>query len=148
MKCPYCATNETKVVDKRNKDDEGIIRRRRECLKCHKRFTTYERIENVDLNVVKKDGSTQQFSREKLKKSIRKSFSRENVGMGVVSKMVDEIEMNLLNRDSTEIDSTEIGKMVLEKLKDIDLVAYMRFASVYKDFKSLEDFRSELKKLL
>lgn len=147
MKCPYCGSQNTKVVDKRDKCDEGITRRRRECLECEKRFTTYERIENVDLTVLKKDGSTQQYDRAKLQKSISKSVDLEKVSEEKVEQVVDEIEMKLLNMDSIEVKSDEIGRLVLEHLKDLDQIAYMRFASVYKDFRTLEQFKKELQSL-
>lgn len=147
MKCPYCGSVNTKVVDKRDKCDEGITRRRRECLGCSKRFTTYERIENVDLNVLKKDGSTQQYDRGKLKKSITKSVDTEKITDDQIEKVVDDIEMKLLNKDSTEVRSEEIGVMVLDHLRDLDQIAYMRFASVYKDFRTLEQFKEELQSL-
>lgn len=147
MKCPYCASTNSKVVDKRNKE-EGIIRRRRECLKCSKRFTTYERVENVDLTVVKKDGTHEQYSREKLTKGVRKAVTNAELNMDQISSMVDDIEMHLLSMESTEINSSEIGMLVLERLKKLDPLGYMRFASVYKDFQSLEQFRDELDELL
>lgn len=147
MKCPYCGSTGSKVVDKRNKD-EGIIRRRRECLDCYKRFTTYERVENVDLSVVKKDGTVEQYDREKLTKGIRKAVTQAELNVEQITRMVDDIEMHLLNDESTEIKSTEIGKMVLDRLKKLDPLGYMRFASVYKDFHSLKDFKKELDKLV
>lgn len=147
MKCPYCGSSDTKVVDKRDKTDEGVIRRRRECLGCYKRFTTYERVENVDLNVVKKDGIIEQFSREKLIKSIRKAATSRELDATQITRMVDDIEMNLLHKESTQVKSSEIGKLVLERLKKLDPVGYMRFASVYNDFRSLGDYQEELDKL-
>lgn len=147
MKCPYCASTRSKVVDKRNKD-EGIVRRRRECLDCYKRFTTYERVENVDLHVLKKDGALEQYSREKLTKGIRKAVTNAELNMDQITRMVDDIEMEILGMESTEIKSTQIGKMVLERLKKLDPLGYMRFASVYNDFHSLKEFKDELDKLL
>lgn len=147
MKCPYCASKSSKVVDKRDKDEDGVTRRRRECLSCYKRFTTYERIENIDLHVVKKDGSREQFSREKLFKSVGKAVANSKVDLTQLTRMVDSIEMELLHLDSTEVKSTVIGALVLERLKKIDPVGYMRFASVYNNFKSLDDFRIELDSL-
>ena len=143
MKCPYCGSRDTKVVDKRDKFEEGVTRRRRECLSCGKRFTTYERIENVDLTVLKKDGSMQQYDRNKLYKSISKSVDA-SVTDEQIQQVVDDIEMKLLNMDSTEIKSECIGKHVLEHLRDLDPIAYMRFASVYKGFRTLEQFEEEI----
>lgn len=147
MKCPYCGIYDTKVVDKRDKSEEGVTRRRRECLGCGKRFTTYEKIENVDLTVIKKNGTHQQYSREKLYKSISKSVLKEKVSEEQVTQIVDEIEMKLLNMDSTEVKSEVIGKLVLEQLKNLDPIAYMRFASVYKKFDSIEQFIDEVRAL-
>lgn len=152
MKCPYCGSVDTKVVDKRDNDKENFTRRRRECLKCYKRFTTYERIENVELDVLKRDGSTEKFSREKLKKSILKATGKTCRLTGSVKEeqivgIVEDIEMKLLNKESTTIESTEIGKMVLKRLKNLDLVAYMRFASIYKELNNIEDYEKEFKLL-
>lgn len=148
MRCPYCGATRSKVVDKRDKDEEGVTRRRRECLDCRKRFTTYERVEHVDLSVVKKDGSVEQYDRNKLLKSIRKAISLDTIGEEKVTEMVDQIEMRLLRMETTSISSKEIGNMVLEQLRETDPVGYMRFASVYKDFQSIEDFRDELEMLV
>lgn len=147
MKCPYCFSNETKVVDKRDNENEGTTRRRRECLACSKRFTTYERIENIDLSIKKKDGSSQAFNREKLKKSILKAVRRDEISFEDLNSVLDEIEMDLLSKETTVVESSEVGKLVLEKLKKISPVAYMRFASVYKSFHSLEDFSKEVEEL-
>lgn len=154
MKCPYCGSTDSKVVDKRDNDEEGFTRRRRECLTCFKRFTTYERIENVELDVEKRDGRIEKFSREKLKKSILKSVGKtgrpiggEKIQEEQVVGIVEDIEMKLLNRKSTVIRSTDIGKMVLNRLKKLDMVAYMRFASIYKELNSIEDYENEFKLL-
>ncbi len=152
MKCPYCGSVETKVMDKRDNDKENFTRRRRECLQCYKRFTTYERIENVELDVLKRDGITEKFSRKKLKKSILKSVGKTCRLSGDIEEeqivgIVEDIEMRLLNMDSTTIKSTEIGKMVLKRLKKLDLVAYMRFASIYKELNSIEEYEKEFKLL-
>jgi len=144
MRCPYCRNTETKVVDKRDNNDEGITRRRRECLSCAKRFTTYERIEKIDLKIGKKDGTVEQFNREKLKKGLIKAVDKRNIGEHEIERILDDIEIHLLNRKSTIVHSVDIGKMVLSRLRKIDSVAYMRFASVYKDFRSVEDFKKEL----
>jgi len=147
MRCPYCGSEEDKVVDKRDNPEEGITRRRRECLKCYKRYTTYERIENVELDVVKKDGTVEKFDREKLKKGITKAISKRPITEEQVIKIVEDIEMKLLNRKATTIRASEIGEMILNRLRWLDGVAYMRFASVYKDFRSLEDFEDEFNNL-
>ena len=147
MKCPYCFSNNTKVVDKRDNEHEGTTRRRRECLKCAKRFTTYERIENIDLSIKKKDGNSEAFNREKLKKSILKAIRRDEVSSEDLTGILDSIEMDLLSKETTVVESSEVGKLVLEKLKGVSPVAYMRFASVYKGFGSLEDFENEISAL-
>jgi len=147
MKCPYCNSKETKVVDKRDNVHDSTTRRRRECLQCSKRFTTYERIENIDLNIKKKDGACEPFNREKLKKSLLKAVSRDEISVETLNEMLDSIEMDLLSKESTVVDSSEVGSIVLEKLRDINPVAYMRFASVYKGFVSLDDFVNEIEKL-
>ncbi|MEM5871662.1 MAG: transcriptional regulator NrdR [Candidatus Aenigmatarchaeota archaeon] len=146
MKCPYCGQNELKVVDKRNSDDKSIWRRR-ECLKCGKRFTTYERVETVDLIVIKKDGRRERFDRNKLKTGILKACEKRPVTNETIEKIVDEIENELRNQESIEIPSKKIGELVMKKLKKIDQVAYIRFASVYREFKDIESFREELEKL-
>lgn len=146
MNCPYCSSGSSKVVDKRDKD-EGITRRRRECLNCKKRYTTYERVENVDLTVRKKNGELEQYDRSKLMKGIKKSVNQHQIPDQQVENLVDSIEMRLLNRESTEVESTEIGQYVLEGLRELDPLAYIRFASVYKDFESIEQFKRELESL-
>ncbi len=147
MKCPYCNSKETKVVDKRDNEHDGSTRRRRECLVCSKRFTTYERIENIDLSIKKKDGSVEAFSREKLKKGMLKAIRKDELPSGSLAEILDSIEMDLLSKETTVVDSSEIGSLVLEKFKQINPVIYMRFASVYKGFHKLEDFEKEINKL-
>ena len=145
MKCPYCCSETTKVVDKRDNFEDSSTRRRRECLKCKKRFTTYERVEKFDISIEKKDGSLENFNREKLIKGIEKSVG-PSINMDEINDFADEVERMVLN--SSEIVSTkEIGLMVLDWLKGKDTLSYMRFASVYKDFKTLEDFEKELNSL-
>lgn len=143
MRCPYCMSEKTKVIDKRNVND--LTRRRRECLKCKKRFTTYERVEDFDLMIVKKDGRRESFDREKLKSGILKACEKRFVSADKISKMIDEIETKLRSHDKTEIPSKIIGELVMNKLKQLDKVAYIRFASVYRDFKDVSDFKNELK---
>lgn len=146
MRCPYCGNENSKVIDKRD-SEEARTRRRRECLRCYKRFTTYERVENVELDVVKRDGTVEKFDRSKLTKSISKSIRKNTIDSEQLHRIVDDIEMKLLNRKSKEIHSSDIGEMVLTRLKWLDGTAYMRFASIYKGFDSLEDFEKEIKLL-
>ena len=147
MKCPFCGNPESKVVDSRPTDEGDSIRRRRECLECHKRFTTYETIERVPIVVIKKDGSRQAFDRNKLIGSMLKSCEKRSVPLGTLEGIADEIELTLQNDMAKEVASTDIGNMVMEKLKTVDEVAYVRFASVYRQFKDINTFRKELNKL-
>jgi transcriptional repressor NrdR len=146
MRCPYCASDELRVVDKRESDGKSF-RRRRECLKCGKRFTTYERIESADMIVVKKDGRRERFDRDKLKGGILKACEKRPVTNDQVEKILDEIETELRSGNRVEIHSRRVGRLVMKKLKRLDKVAYMRFASVYREFADLESFETELKKL-
>lgn len=148
MKCPYCGSKETEVVETRDSEDLETIRRRRNCIKCEKRFTTYERVENVNLVVIKKDGKRQQFDRDKLKSGIIRSCEKTSVSIDDIEKIVTEIERELRGGDSVEVDSKKIGQMVSAKLKKIDKVAYIRFSSVFKRFVDIEDFEKEVKKLI
>jgi transcriptional repressor NrdR len=148
MKCPYCGSTESEVVETRTSEDIDTIRRRRECLKCKKRFTTYERIENVNLIVIKKDGKREQFDRDKLKSGIIRSCEKTKVSMDAIEKIVTEIEHELRGADSVEIESKKIGQMVAMRLKKIDKVAYIRFSSVFKRFVDVEDFEEEVRKLI
>lgn len=146
MHCPYCGHQNTSVLESRSAG-EAELRRRRECLKCKKRFTTYERVGNIDLKVEKRSGELQEFSRDKLERGIAKAVTKRGVERETVEKIVDEIEMKLLNRKSTTVKSTDIGKLVLSRLKKVDGVAYLRFASVYLDFDNLDDFKEVMKSL-
>lgn len=148
MKCPYCGSKETEVVETRDSEDLETIRRRRECLKCAKRFTTYERIENVNLIVIKKDGKREQFDRDKLKAGIIRSCEKTKVSLEDIEKIVTEIERELRNADSVEVESKKIGQLVSAKLKTRDKVAYIRFSSVFKRFVDVEDFEKEVKRLI
>ena len=148
MKCPYCGKTETEVIETRDSEDLETIRRRRECLKCEKRFTTYERIENFNLIVIKKDGRREQFNRDKLKEGIITSCQKTKVSIEQIDKIVTEIERELRNGDSVEVESKKIGQMVAAKLKKIDKVAYIRFSSVFKRFVDVEDFQEEVKRLI
>ncbi len=145
MKCPYCFNDETKVTDKR--DNEGITRRRRECLKCEKRFTTYERVE-LDLAVIKKDGSREKFNRDKLFKGIEKNLEKRPFTSEEVEEIVSDIEARIYRAaKDKDIKSSKIGQIVMERLKRIDKVAYIRFAAVYREFADLDDFKDEIKKV-
>ncbi|MCK9568049.1 transcriptional regulator NrdR [Candidatus Pacearchaeota archaeon] len=145
MNCPYCSYKESKVTDKRE-SPEGI-RRRRECLKCKKRFTTYEKIARDDLYVIKKDGRREKFSREKLETGINLAFEKRPVEKEKIIKMINEIEEQIRKRGKKEITTSEIGELVMKKIKRIDNVAYIRFASVYRDFQDIKDFKREMREL-
>ena len=134
MKCPYCGLSETEVVETRDSEDLETIRRRRECLKCGKRFTTYERVENINLVVIKKDSRREQFDRDKLKRGIIRSCEKTKVSMEDIERIVTEVERELRGADSVEVDSKKIGQMVAARLKKIDKVAYIRFSSVFRRF--------------
>ncbi|MFH0864401.1 MAG: transcriptional regulator NrdR [Candidatus Gottesmanbacteria bacterium] len=147
MKCPYCESQETEVVETRESEELAVTRRRRECIQCQKRFTTYERVENIPLLVIKKDGRRESFSREKLRIGIIKACEKRPVSIDLIESLVDDIEKELRGKESTEIPSKTIGNMVLKKLKKIDKVAYLRYASVYLDFEDLSDFEETIEKL-
>jgi len=142
MICPYCGFDESNVLESREADDGKATRRRRECVKCEKRFTTYERVQNIDLKVIKKSGKVENYSREKLEKCFEKACWKLPVEER--ARMIDEIEMKLLNWKTVEIPSKEIGKMVMEKLKEVDPMAYIRFATVYLNLDEIEDFKKLL----
>jgi transcriptional repressor NrdR len=145
MDCPYCSNSSSKVTDKRK--SPGGIRRRRECLKCGKRFTTYEKVERGDLYVVKKDGRRERFDREKLENGIERAFEKRPVSKEKIEKMINEIEEQIRKKGKKEIKSSVIGSLVIKKIKKLDNVAYIRFASVYHDFQNVKDFKEELKGL-
>lgn len=148
MKCPFCGSEESKVTDKRETPDLKVTRRRRECLSCKKRFTTYERVEEIDLVVIKKEGKREMFDRNKLKIGIMKACEKRPVKLEKIEKMLDQIENELRKRKSTEVPSMVIGDFVMRKLKKLDKVAYIRFASVYREFADIQSFQKELKRLL
>ncbi len=148
MKCPYCGEVESKVIDSRPADDGERIRRRRECLSCKKRFTTYEIVETVPLMVVKKDHSREAFDRQKLLNGLMRACEKRPVPIDTLERAVDEIEQTLLNTLNREVTSLEIGELAMEHLKNIDEVAYVRFASVYRQFSDINTFMDELKELL
>src|SRR3989344_1159306 len=148
MKCPYCAHEENQVLDSRDSDDLSSVRRRRECLKCSKRFTTYERVEMIDLFVIKKDGRREQFDRNKLLTGIKRACEKRPISMDTIEETGDEIEQNLRKRKTTEMPSKIIGEIVTRRLKALDKVAYIRFASVYRAFDDVESFEKEVQNLL
>ena len=148
MKCPYCFHPESKVVDSRPANEGASIRRRRECLLCHKRFTTYETMELLPMVVVKKNGNRQTFDRSKLVNSMLKSCEKRTVALSELEAAADAIEQELQNELGGEVNSERIGELAMEKLKGLDEVAYVRFASVYRQFKDINTFRNELNKLL
>jgi transcriptional repressor NrdR len=148
MKCPYCGSKETEVVETRDSEDLETIRRRRACLKREKRFTTYERIENVTLVVIKKDGRREQFSRDKLKSGIFRSCEKTTISAEEIEKIVTETEMELRGADSVEVESKKIGQLIAARLKKLDKIAYIRFSSVFKRFVDVEDFEKEVKRLI
>lgn len=148
MRCPYCQSSDTKVIDTREAGDTEITRRRRECLKCKKRFTTYERVEGVELIVIKKDKRREQFDRQKLMHGILRACEKRPVKQEKIEKFVDEIETELRNKENTEIPSAVIGELVMEKLKNLDEVAYVRFASVYRRFRDVKEFIKEIEEVM
>ena len=148
MKCPFCGYEESKVIDSRPADERSSIRRRRECLSCHKRFTTYETVESLPMVVVKKDGSRQSFDRRKVLGGMIRACEKRRVSLLELEKITDEIEQDLQNHMEREISSDEIGERVMERLRNVDQVAYVRFASVYRQFKDIDTFMEELNKLL
>ena len=148
MKCPFCEHPDTKVIDSRHTEDGHAIRRRRECEKCSRRFTTYEKIEEVVLMVIKKDGSRETFDRNKIMSGIVKACEKRPVSVSDMEKIVDEIERGLNNMMEKEVSSTFIGELIMDKLKELDEVAYVRFASVYRQFTDINTFISEIENLL
>ncbi len=148
MHCVKCGCEESKVVDSRSIEEGNSIRRRRECLNCKYRFTTYEKIEYTPIIVIKKNGLRQQFDREKVINGILRACEKRPVSIDQIEKLVDEIEMELNNSLEKEIEASKIGEMVISRLKDLDEIAYVRFASVYRQFKDINEFKKELNKLL
>lgn len=148
MKCPFCNTPDTKVIDSRPAEDNASIRRRRQCIKCNKRFTTYEKLETLPLMVVKKDNTREAYDRTKIESGIIRSCHKRPVSTEQIAAIVDEIENKVFSMEEREIPTTVIGEMVMNKLKDLDQVAYVRFASVYREFKDVNTFMDEIGKLL
>jgi len=148
MKCPYCGYKDTDVIETRDSEDLAVTRRRRSCGKCEKRFTTYERVEQVPLTVIKKDGRRETFDREKLQRGIWRASGKTTLKAEDVDRIVDEVEKELINSDVTEFPSKKIGELVAKRLKKIDKVAYIRFSSVFRQFVDIEDFEKEVHKLI
>jgi len=148
MKCPFCGSDNTRVIDSRPADDNTSIRRRRLCDDCGKRFTTYEKVETIPLIIIKKDNNREQYDRAKIEAGVLRACHKRPISAAQINKLVDEVETDIFNREEKEISSTLIGEIVMDKIKDLDSVAYVRFASVYREFKDVDSFMSELKKML
>ncbi|MBB5264434.1 transcriptional repressor NrdR [Catenibacillus scindens] len=148
MKCPFCSADDTKVIDSRPADDNSAIRRRRQCEVCGKRFTTYEKVETIPLIVIKKDNNREPYNRQKIEAGIVRSCHKRPISADQIRRLVDEIETEIFNREEREISVNVIGEIVMNKLKNFDPVAYVRFASVYREFKDVNTFMDELKKIL
>ena len=148
MKCPFCNFADTKVIDSRAQDDNSVIRRRRVCEQCGKRFTTYERVDMIPITVIKRDGTREIFDKAKLQNGIMKSCNKRPVTAQQIQKLVDDIENTLAGSGEREVESKQLGNMFIERLKDLDEVAYVRFASVYRQFKDINSFIDELEKML
>lgn len=148
MKCPFCNADDTRVIDSRPADDGYAIRRRRQCDACEKRYTTYEKIETIPLIVIKKDKNRETYDRKKIESGVIKSCHKRPVSAEQISKCIDNIENEIFNLEVKEVESTVIGEIVMDKIKDLDQVAYVRFASVYREFKDVNTFMQELSKLL
>lgn len=148
MKCPFCSSDNTRVIDSRPADDNNSIRRRRLCDECAKRFTTYEKVETIPLIVIKKDNNREQYDRSKIEAGVLRACHKRPISVNEINKMVDDVETEIFNLEEKEIPSTTIGEIVMDKLKDLEAVAYVRFASVYREFKDVNTFMNELKKIL
>ena len=148
MKCPFCSSENTRVIDSRPADDNNSIRRRRMCDECGKRFTTYEKVETIPLIVIKKDNNREQYDRSKIEAGVLRACHKRPISANDINKLIDDVETEIFAREGKEIPSDEIGEIVMDKIKDLDDVAYVRFASVYREFKDVNTFMSELKKML
>ncbi len=148
MKCPFCSSENTRVIDSRPADDNNAIRRRRLCDDCKKRFTTYEKVETIPLIVIKKDNNREQYDRSKIEAGVLRACHKRPISAEQITKMIDEVEVEIFNREAKEISSSEIGEIVVDKIRDLDPVAYVRFASVYREFKDVNTFLNELKKMM
>lgn len=148
MKCPFCNKENTRVIDSRPADDNSSIRRRRLCDECGKRFTTYEKVETIPLIVIKKDNNREQYDRSKIEAGVLRACHKRPVSVNQINKLIDEVENEIFNMEEREIESKQIGEIVMDKLKDLEAVAYVRFASVYREFKDVNTFMEELAKIL
>lgn len=148
MRCPYCGHENTRVIDSRPAEENNSIRRRRVCDECNKRFTTYEKVETIPLIIIKKDNNRESYNREKIESGVMKACHKRPISADQLTGIVDEVETEIYAREEKEIPSTIIGELIMDKLKDIDTVAYVRFASVYREFKDINTFMDELKKVL
>lgn len=148
MKCPFCGAENTKVIDSRPAEENSAIRRRRVCDSCTKRFTTYEKIETIPLIVIKRDNTREQYDRSKIEAGVLRACHKRSTSVQQISDLIDEVETELFNREEKELSSNMIGEIVMDKLKDLDTVAYVRFASVYREFKDVNTFMEEIKKIL
>lgn len=148
MKCPYCGNIDTRVIDSRPAEDGTSIRRRRSCDACSKRFTTYEKVETIPMIVIKKDDAREQFDRAKIEGGVLRACYKRPVPAEKIKELVDNVETEIINREEKEVKSSEIGELVMEQLKNLDAVAYVRFASVYREFKDVNTFMAEIKKIL
>ena len=148
MKCPYCGEVDNKVIDSRLSKDGIVIRRRRECIICSRRFTTYEHIEEIPIMIIKKDGRREVFSREKVRSGMKKACEKRDISMNIIEEFIDELERDLRETGEKEIPAAEVGEKIMSRLHELDDVAYVRFASVYREFKDVNDFVDELKSLL
>ena len=148
MKCPFCGQDNTRVVDSRPAEDNSSIRRRRLCDACGKRFTTYEQVETIPLIVIKKDRTREQYDRSKIEAGVMRACYKRPIPIQKINEMIDSVETEIFNREEKEIESKEIGEIVMDRLKDLEAVAYVRFASVYREFKDINTFMDELKKIL
>lgn len=148
MKCPFCSKENTRVIDSRPADDNSSIRRRRLCDECGKRFTTYEKVETIPLIVIKKDNNREQYDRSKIEAGVLRACHKRPVSVNDINKLIDEVENEIFNLEEREIESNQIGEIVMDKLKDLEAVAYVRFASVYREFKDVNTFMEELTKIL
>lgn len=148
MKCPFCGHENTRVIDSRPAEDNNSIRRRRVCDECDKRFTTYEKVETIPVIIIKKDNNREQYDRSKVEAGVLRACHKRPISATQINQLIDEVENEIFNREEKEISSTLIGEIVMDKIKRLDSVAYVRFASVYREFKDVDSFMSELKKML
>ena len=148
MKCPYCGLTDNKVIDSRLSKDGTVIRRRRECIDCNRRFTTYEHIEEIPVTIIKKDGRREVFNREKVRQGLKKACEKRDISVETIEDFIDELERDLKEIEDKEIPASVVGEKIMTKLKELDDVAFVRFASVYREFKDVNDFVEELKALL